>query len=540
MADLQRKTANLFDKDNLSMRYFGYINNTTYRVTPLASSSLSIIVPVKPNSNYTISKLATTRFRVGLFTNYPVDGSIATAIYGDRDGNGFDYGTTLSFFTSTDTTYIMAFIRNYNDTVTVEEIIQSVMVNEGSTALPYEPYWQHSLRKLMTATDTLTALPVDIYADGNNATVGLEGNMSQTDTPTPDNPIMPQGTGERTGNLWDGVIGLDNTKISNYNGETEEDQNYALSDYIPVSESTSYVYSFMHKQSEPNRRSFSVSFYNINKELAERIILQDINEEGLITIPFTTTADTAYIRINWKKPYDDMLMLSLGSTAKPYEPWGIKISISSASTTTPVYFSEVQTTRRIKKYEFTGQETIYSVMETLDTQGLYCFIYRYDSLGMTDIIYNDSYMAAIPYPSFVSSHFINKSSDKRANFKNISVGEIGGNSVTSGVQNSFLVMCVSGITSEAGFKQWLAAQYAAGTPVTVWYVLGSETTGIVNEPLMKIGDYADEVSGITIPVTAGGDTISVGTTVQPSEVTANYHGWHNGTVHECESGQWDE
>ena len=57
---------------------------------------------------------------------------------------------------------------------------------------------------------------------------------------------------------------------------------------------------------------------------------------------------------------------------------------------------------------------------------------------------------------------------------------------------------------------------------------------------MKIGDYADTVSGITIPVTAGANTILVSTTVQPSEVTVNYKGWHTGAVHERESGQWNE
>ncbi len=44
--------------------------------------------------------------------------------------------------------------------------------------------WEHSLRKLTTATDTLTTLPVDVYADGNNATVGLKGNTVQSGTGT--------------------------------------------------------------------------------------------------------------------------------------------------------------------------------------------------------------------------------------------------------------------------------------------------------------------------------------------------------------------
>jgi hypothetical protein len=80
----------------------------------------------------------------------------------------------------------------------------------------------------------------------------------------------------------------------------------------------------------------------------------------------------------------------------------------------------------------------------------------------------------------------------------------------------------------AAFKQWLAAQYANGTPVTVWYVLAEPETGIVNEPLMKIGDYADTISmeqaGVQIPTLNGQTVIDVDTTLKPSEVYIKYQG----------------
>ena len=89
------------------------------------------------------------------------------------------------------------------------------------------------------------------------------------------------------------------------------------------------------------------------------------------------------------------------------------------------------------------------------------------------------------------------------------------------------------------WTDWLKQQYAAGTPVTVWYALATPETAVVNEPLRKIGDYADEVSGITIPTTAGANALSIGTALQPSEVTATYKGWHPvADVRERESGAW--
>ena len=76
------------------------------------------------------------------------------------------------------------------------------------------------------------------------------------------------------------------------------------------------------------------------------------------------------------------------------------------------------------------------------------------------------------------------------------------------------------------FKSYLAQQYTNGTPVTVWYVLATETTGIVNEPLRKIGDYADTVSyeqsQVSIPTLHGNTVIDVETTLKPSQMYIKY------------------
>ena len=92
----------------------------------------------------------------------------------------------------------------------------------------------------------------------------------------------------------------------------------------------------------------------------------------------------------------------------------------------------------------------------------------------------------------------------------------------------------------AELKSYLATQYAAGTPVIIWYVLETPETAVVNEPLRKIGDYADTVSGITIPTIAGTNTIDVDTTLKPSEVSVNYKGWHPvSALHKFNGTSWD-
>lgn len=74
----------------------------------------------------------------------------------------------------------------------------------------------------------------------------------------------------------------------------------------------------------------------------------------------------------------------------------------------------------------------------------------------------------------------------------------------------------------ADFKSYLADQYAAGTPVTVWYVLAEPETAVVNEPLMKIGNYADTISfaqaEVVIPTVNGANVLDMTSSVKPSEV----------------------
>ena len=244
-----------------------------------------------------------------------------------------------------------------------------------------------TLRQYKTATDTLTSLPADVYADGTNATVGLKGNMSQTGTPTPSSPIQPQECGD-----------LETT----------------------------------------------------------------------------------------------------GAHAGQY-----KTPISSASTTTPVYLGEVQTTRKIKKLVLTGNETGWAKNDSISQSNAYYRsifgYYRYNGL---------------------CSHYTTVDSIS---------SETG---VFFGGNINFLTTLSDEIDTVNKWKSYLQQQYAAGTPVTIWYVLATPTTSIVNEPIRKIGDYADTVSGITIPTITGKDTVDVETALKPSEVELTYTGWHDTYVKE--------
>jgi len=180
-----------------------------------------------------------------------------------------------------------------------------------------------------------------------------------------------------------------------------------------------------------------------------------------------------------------------------------KIPISSASTTTPVYLGEVETTRKIKKYEFTGQESIVAD----------------PSYSRFIFILNGSLIIGVrKTPAFCTHWQVIDDGRTIANVPN--------NALYSDSGSSRWFVKTTDYTTAGDFKAYLAAQYAAGTPVTIWYVLATEETAVVNEPLIRIDDYADTLSkaqaGVEIPTASGSTTLDIDTTIKPSNVYIKY------------------
>lgn len=469
------------------------------------SNGYKYLVSITPNTSFT---------RVSIKHNGSTRDLPLGSVYGEFEAN---VPVTLSF------------IVNGFDPTTIGGIsISNIMLNTGSTPLPYEPYssevWHdipHYIHK--TSTDTITTLPADIYPNATTATVGLKGNMQQTGTPTPTTPIQPSECGERTGNLFDSST-IDVGGLSPTTGAETTDNTRRRSGFISVEPNTNYGLS---REITSSGSFFWVIAYDENKNIVTDATVSAQYSGVLVTgtmltinqWTFTTTPTTKYIRlyVTVNNSYKN-IMLNTGSTALPYEPYGYKLDISSASTTTPVYLGKVESTRRIKKLVLDGTENF-----------SYDATYTRFTLPIPNARFTANRSDETPCTHYVSIH------DGRS-IDNVPDDSI---YVTAGGGYVYINIKDTTYTSLADFKSYLAAQYAAGTPVTVWYILSEPETAVVNEPLMKIGEYADEVSGISIPVTAGANTLSVDTTVQPSEVTVDYKGWHPvQNVHERDNGAW--
>ena len=531
------ESKNLFDKDNTTI-YNAYIGNDGRWIT-ISDGSKSIKMPVDSSTQYTLSiSEPNTVFRIYETSNSNPEPSARGLNLSEivRSTNISQY----TFTTSSDTKYIVFQASGS----TINSWFNSLMLNTGSTALPYEPYssevWHdipYYIRK--TDTDTFTTLPADIYADGTNATVNLKGNMVQTGTPSPTTPIQPQETGERTGNLMPYATAQ---TITNNGVTFASDGQGRYHIYGKAVDNTAIakfsIPAFTTPISVGNGGSGTLSFFNTRgRSTGIRVIFYNGNtmiDGWNMTIvnrthnTYNTLGDKYVDAIQFEigTGFDVDMYISPeftndGEYPSEYEPYGYKLPISSNSVTTNVYLGEVQTTRNIQKLVLTGEEEWKSPLS--DNTKFYL-----------DTITPD-YLRANSQVTYLCTHYIPYEQTTSASL----VPNLNMSMSSESAQR--LYISDNNYTTVEDFKAYLAQQYAAGTPVCVWYVLATPTTGIVNEPLRKIGDYADTLSNVSIPTVDGANTIDVLTTLKPSEVSATFHGWHPvSAVHEKSKNLWSD
>ena len=318
--------------------------------------------------------------------------------------------------------------------------------------------------------------PLSFTADGTPLLDYLiSGNLSQTGTPTPQNPIQPQETGDKTRNLFD--ENYPNIKVDKltYRSIYVGDGTFTLSTTTAQHARAANLF-FLAGNVGSGASTQNNGVWNGN--------------------PRTVTAVDGYVTIGYRyyengetsDPRSNDVMLNTGSQLLPYEPFGIKIPISSANTTTPIYLGEVETTRKIKKSTVSITNII--TLSNGNKAGVFAFPdsseYAIQQYGLCDIAKYDieRKTSGMFYTNRQNAIFIGNSNDTLDTLKAIYDG------------------------------------------CNLWYVLETPTTGIVNEPLRKIGDYADTVSmeqaRVQIPTNRGNTVIDVETTLKPSQMYIKY------------------
>ena len=130
-------TINLFDKSNSAYILDAYINTTSKVITSNANSKV-VYIPCKPNTTYTVGKLVGSRFAVGCINKEPQLNYVADEIAANASA------ASITFTTNADAKYLLAWVW-YNDTVSADEMLASVQIEEGTTATSYVPYQSNSI-----------------------------------------------------------------------------------------------------------------------------------------------------------------------------------------------------------------------------------------------------------------------------------------------------------------------------------------------------------------------------------------------------------
>lgn len=377
----------------------------------------------------------------------------------------------------------------------------------------YAELWGKKSQNNYTVETYTGALPATLQTvRGYLVSYKIYGNTVQSGTPTPESPIMPSGCGERTENLWDfqpsvkrsGVTLTWNGAKIVFSGLCTSSAN--LSKTITLSSGTYTIKANANRIPLEDNNS-CVDVYNARLFLMASVANRNAtNGIANFTLGKETTLQIR-IRIQAGVNYDGFTlepMLNLGSTALPYEPYGYKLPLTSAGQDVDIYLGESQTTRRIKKLVLTGTDADGIWVASTARAGSF-----YTSIGVNGII-----------GAALCDRAVNAKTLADYNYGNIYVEK-------SGIRVIINLWLFNAAITLTDFRSYLAAQYANGTPVTIWYVLAEPETGIVNEPLMKIGDYADTVSmeqaGVSIPTAASETTISwAGEGLAPSEVEFVY------------------
>lgn len=387
--------------------------------------------------------------------------------------------------------------------------------------------WETVQHKIYgSGTDSLTAFPAMIQAAGEPLTdYTLTGNTVQDGTPTPEAPVDVVGCGKKSVNIMPSSIaqtitengvamtcdGLGRYEVSGTAGTGGSVLTLTLTSEftIPVSVGQGGRGCMLIWNNIAVTASIATLYFMYKGSAIESWSLSTQNRQhNAYTSMGGKKCDAIRIAISGGKSVSFTIspeFVETGSYPQEYEPYGYNLPLTVNGTEYPIYLGQAPTTRRIKKLVLDGTEP----------WGLW-------SSGQPDVerFYYKWGRGTSDY-QLICTHFPNLNED--GNFEHI---RLDGSS-----RDDFIIfISKTNAPTVTDFKSYLASQYAAGTPVTVWYVLAEPETGIVNEPLMKIGDYADTVSyaqaGVAIPTSDGDNTITFGTMVKPSAMSATFKGWH--------------
>lgn len=125
----------LFDKDNANILNGNYyINYSSNKILTSSNANRVLYIPIIGGTTYTVSKVGSDRFSIATTNELPANNVELI----DKIEN--HTATALTLNTSQNAKYLCVYYYRYSDTLTPQEIIDSIQIEEGTEATPYEAY----------------------------------------------------------------------------------------------------------------------------------------------------------------------------------------------------------------------------------------------------------------------------------------------------------------------------------------------------------------------------------------------------------------
>lgn len=290
--------------------------------------------------------------------------------------------------------------------------------------------------------------------EGQNAKIQLEqGSTATTYAPYSPNGIYTDGTQEKVEvfgkNLYNPATSILNVVLTD-TGSTISAGGALVSDYILVMPNTTYTLKITRTDKNVYTRVCSYSSANESDFLS--LLVKDTSvAAGDITITFTTDATAKYIRVSFKADSTN-IQLELGSTATTYEPY---------------YYGDTATAEMLLKvgdYQdnhelLAGNVTRNVGIKVLDGTEVWTYNNSAFLMNLSD---------RLPQKKFMFCTHFNYDGGSSTTIPNLCIG-------CGGTTNTIFIKYQTYNTAEQ-FKQYLADQYANGTPVIIVYPLATPTT----------------------------------------------------------------
>ena len=406
--------------------------------------------------------------------------------------------------------YRARIIKDPSDPAVAGKVYQIVLIGDPSDPAVKGKVYNAILTggsEAVVVGPAVSPLALDDAVAGDLDYVKAFGGTEQNGTPTPTNPVdivSNNGVLKYSKNLLDMsekniVLGK---YINNSGTVVVSGPNFYNSKYIPVVAGGTYTWSTSSSISY-----FSVMEYDSNYVFKKRTLFSNAGTSGSITL----RSDTAFVLIGSNMDSTDATLDKIaavdwqfekGSIATPYMPYGQVYTDGTVETIEDTIGNTATAEMLLKVGDYQDEQEILSGVVTRNVGVLV--------LDGTETWSQNTSAGVIRFSVTNPTGFDIPKDRRMQAYCNILVDggrQTSGDTIQNGTfsyektNNVYLRMAPNnGITTVDGWKQWLADQYAAGTPVIVVYPLAEPTVeSVAGQPLQTAdGDNVLEITQASI------------------------------------------